>query len=423
MKVIWILNSPIGEISNVLKLSHAQSGTWINGAMNALLEVEPEIQLEILTSAKIPEIRREIVGQVEYCCLNAGGCTRGKSMSKKAIRIWVKEIRRAKPDIIHIWGTEYSIGYDLAKQIKDIPIVYRIQGAINSISKYPNGSLSLSQMKKRLGWFDRLKTNKYKKDSAMMEKQAKLEHQMVEVSQGIISGNEWALMQYKIKMPNLPIYYDKLPIRKEFYEASWDMGKMKRHSLFCVAGRTAYKGLHNVIEAVHLLKPYFPDISLKIPGSIASRKPTWLFEPTYITYLKKLIADYGLEDSVEFLGTLNGEEMAKYMCQSHVFVMPSIIENESATLREAMLLGMPSVSTFVGDIYETVVHHETGLLYRCNEFEQLAFHIKTLFEDDELANRLGQNAKVFMNEQYRDAHYGKVLQKVYGDVCPESAKK
>ena len=80
---------------------------------------------------------------------------------------------------------------------------------------------------------------------------------------------------------------------------------------------------------------------------------------------------------------------------------------------------MPSVSTFVGDIYETVVHNETGLLYRCNEFEQLAFHIKTLFEDDELANRLGQNAKVFMKEQYKEAHYGKVLQKVYGDICPK----
>ena len=45
--------------------------------------------------------------------------------------------------------------------------------------------------------------------------------------------------------------------------------------------------------------------------------------------------------------------------------------------------------------------------------------IKRLFEDDVLANRLGQNGKVFMQEQYREADYGKVLQKVYGDVCPK----
>lgn len=416
MKILWILHAPLGEISNILNLSQAQSGTWINGAMNALLEVDQDIQLKILTSANIPETRRKTVGQVEYCCLHAGTCTRGKSMLKKAVRIFVDEIRRIKPDLIHVWGTEYSLGYDLSKEIRDIPIVYRIQGAINAISKYPNGHLSVRKMKKELSFFDGLKAKKYEKDARFMEKHADMELKMIAKSAAIFSDNEWALMQYHMRMPQIPVYYDCLPIRKEFFEKRWEPDQTTAHSLFCLAGRTAYKGLHQVIEALALLKQEFPDILLRIPGSVASRKPRWLFEPTYITYLKKLIQKYGLENNVEFLGKLSSEEMADYMCKSQVFVMPSVIENESATLREAMALGMPIVSSFAGDIYETVVHRETGMLYRYEEYELLAYHIKTLFLDPDLAVQLGQNASEFIRNRYADFHYGKNLCEIYQKV-------
>ncbi len=416
MKVIWILNSPIGRISEVLQLSRAQSGTWIDAAMESLLEADQSVELAILTTAKIKETRRKNENGVEYVCLNLGRCPRGKSTPKSKLRLWTSEIERINPNLIHIWGTEYSIGYDLAKEIKHIPIVYRIQGAINSISKYPNGHLSVRSMKKELSFFDGLKAKKYEKDSRFMEKQAELELRMIGASSGIFSDNEWALMQYQMKLPEVPVYFDKLPIRKVFLENCWKLEDAEPHSLFCLAGRTAYKGLHQVIEAVALLKKDFPDILLRIPGSIASRKPTWLFEPTYITYLKKLIQKYDLEKNVVFLGALTSEEMAEYMCKSHVFVMPSVIENESATLREAMAVGMPVVSSFAGDIYETVVHRETGMLYRYEEYELLAYFVKTLFSDADLATGLGQRASAFIRKKYEDYDYGKNLCEIYNKV-------
>ncbi len=416
MNILWILNSPIGSISEALQLSRAQSGTWIDGAMESLLEADGDVKLTILTTTKIKETRRKTEGRVEYVCLNLGRCSRGKSTSKEKLDVWVSEIKKINPDLIHIWGTEYSIGYDLAKEIKNIPIVYRIQGAINSISKYPNGHLSVRKMKQELSFFDGLKANKYDKDSRFMEKQAELELRMIEKSAAIFSDNEWALMQYQMKMPKLPVYFDKLPIRSVFFEKSWSLQDAKPHSLFCLAGRTAYKGLHQAIEAVNLLKEEYPDILLQIPGSIASRNPRWLFEPTYITYLKKLIQKYGLENNVKFLGALSSEQMAEYMTKSHVFIMPSVIENESATLREAMTLGMPVVSAFAGDIYETIVHKQNGLLYRYEEYELLAYHIKTLFLDSDFAVSLGQNASRFIRQEYENQNYGKTLVGIYHKV-------
>ncbi len=222
-----------------------------------------------------------------------------------------------------------------------------------------------------------------------------------------------------MKQPKLPVYFDKLPMRKVFFEKSCNLDEAKQHSLFCLAGRTAYKGLHQAIEAIALLKEEFPDILLRIPGSIASRKPAWLFEPTYITYLKKLIEKYGLEQNVEFLGALSSDEMAEYMVKSHVFVMPSVIENESATLREAMTLGMPVVTSFAGDVYETVVHKENGLLYRYEEYELLAYHIRNLFLNSDFAVSIGKNASEFIKREYADQNYGKTLTDIYRKVLKQ----
>ncbi len=419
MKVIWILNSPIGRISEVLQLSRAQSGTWIDEAMHSLLHADDAAKLTVLTTAPIKETRRKTEGRVEYVCLNAGRCPRGKSTKGSKLNIWISEIERINPDLIHIWGTEYSIGYDLGEKIKNIPIVYRIQGAINAISKYPNGNLSVGKMKKELSFFDGLKANKYIKDSIFMEKQAELELRMIANSAAIFSDNEWALMQYRMKIPELPIYYDQLPIRKVFFENIWELDKATPHSLFCLAGRTAYKGLHQAVEAVALLKEEYPDILLRIPGSIASRNPKWLFEPTYITYLKKLIKKYGLEKNVEFLGALSSEQMAEYMLKSQVFIMPSVIENESATLREAMTMGMPVVSAFVGDIYEVVVHGETGLLYRYEEYEHLAYFVKQLFDEPQFAEQMGKRASALIKEQYQNHDYGKMLCDIYQKVLKQ----
>ena len=419
MKILWITYAPLGRLAELFGFGLAQSGTWIDEAMHSLLQTDATAELALLTTAPIKETRRKAEDRVEYVCLNAGRCPRGKSTSKSNLKIWVSEIRRINPDLIHIWGTEYSIGYDLAKEIKDIPIVYRIQGAINSISKYPNGNLPVRMMKKKLSLLERLKSNKYEKDARFMEKQAEMELAMIKDSAAIFADNEWALMQYHMKMPKLSVYFDQLPIRKVFFENHWELNKATPHSLFCLAGRTAYKGLHQAIEAVALLKEEFPDILLRIPGSVASRNPKWLFEPTYITYLRKLIEKYGLEKNVEFLGALTSEQMAEYMLKSQVFIMPSVIENESTTLREAMAMGMPAVAAFAGDIYEVVAHKETGLLYRYEEYEHLAYFIKTLFNDTKFAVEMGQRASKLLKEKYANHDYGKILCDIYAKVLKQ----
>ena len=135
MKVIWILNSPIGEISNVLNLSHSQSGTWIDAAMESLLEQKNKVELTVLTTASIPNVMEKVQNGVTYLCIPAGKMLQGTRIPKTRMLLWEQTISKIQPDVIHIWGTEFSLGYDLRKLFPKIPFLYTMQGVMSYISK------------------------------------------------------------------------------------------------------------------------------------------------------------------------------------------------------------------------------------------------------------------------------------------------
>jgi glycosyltransferase involved in cell wall biosynthesis len=101
-------------------------------------------------------------------------------------------------------------------------------------------------------------------------------------------------------------------------------------------------------------------------------------------------------NNINYLGLLNSEEMAEYMSKSNVFVMPSSIENHSSTLIEAMIVGVPCISSYVGGISEFMTHNMNGLIYRFEEFEILASHICKVFEDQSFACKFALNGKMQM---------------------------
>ena len=146
-----------------------------------------------------------------------------------------------------------------------------------------------------------------------------------------------------------------------------------------------------LLRAVALLKIEFPEIKLYVPGTpvVSDGSIKWLLRKRgYTKYIETLIRQLGIGENIVWLGGLSQEELAEEYAKRHVFVMPSAIENHSSSLKEAMAVGMPCVSSYVGGIPEYVRHGENGLLYRFEEYEVLADHIKRIFTDDEFATNL-----------------------------------
>ena len=134
----------------------------------------------------------------------------------------------------------------------------------------------------------------------------------------------------------------------------------------------------------------------------------------YMKYLESLIYDNGLQDNVVYTGSLTSEQMVDYLVKSHIYVMPSIMENHSSSLIEAMVAGAPCVSSLVGGTASLVQHKRNGILYNSLDYKSLAGNIIRLFEDDELAMTVGHNALDMREDRKQD--FGAEMNAIYYEM-------
>lgn len=406
MKILWVIQAPIGKAGRILENSVSQSGNWIDAAARALIDdnKEDNIDLAIATTASTNQKVKE--SGITYYGVNGDYRVMGKLPPKKKANCWRNVITDFKPDIIVMWGTEYSIGWSILNAAGNIPVLFYIQGVIGAISQYKYGLLSKREVSK-LCPFEIWKFYFSDKNQKQMEKQAKIEIEMLKRSSGIIVDNDWCESYYKAFIPNIKVYRHALPIGENFVVDSYNINN-ESHDIFTIAGTGPHKGLHNLLKALSIVIKQYPDTNLYIPGAMSYRKPLFIFQPVYVSYLKKLILELKLEHNVFFCGQLSAKEMAEQIQNCAVYVMPSCIENHSSSLREAMIVGAPCVSSFVGSVGEFVENGKNGMLYRYEEPYELAHCILTIFNDRDYASKLGKSA-TFLQQKYNMRQSGRIL--------------
>ena len=167
---------------------------------------------------------------------------------------------------------------------------------------------------------------------------------------------------------NPGLVYHKMneTMRPCFYEGKWDRGACVGHEIFISQGDYPLKGLHYLLQAMGEIRREFPDAHIRVAGISVTAYGTLkekLKISGYGKYLRECIAQYGLEDCVEILGKLEGEEMKAAYLRCHVFVCPSALENSPNALGEAMLLGVPCVASRVGGIPDMAEDGKSALLF------------------------------------------------------------
>ena len=148
--------------------------------------------------------------------------------------------------------------------------------------------------------------------------------------------------------------------------------------------------MHNLIEAVALLKPKYPNIKLLVPGMGSDGK--LVVNSAYSKYIAKLIAKYDLKSNIKFLGRQTGAQMCENMLKSRITVIPSAIEGTSLILRESMFLGCPVIASFRGGMTDFISDKQDGFLYDYQEVPYLVNRIEMLFEDTNLCKSFSKAA-------------------------------
>jgi colanic acid/amylovoran biosynthesis glycosyltransferase len=133
------------------------------------------------------------------------------------------------------------------------------------------------------------------------------------------------------------------------------------------------------------------------------------------TKLRSLLKDMGLENEVELVGPIpNDQLVARYLKPQNILVAPSVYAKDGerdgipTVLLEAMVSGVPVISTTVSGVPELVVHGENGLLVPERDERGLADAIEELLQNPGLRERLRAKGREVVLEDFdirNTAHY------------------
>ena len=104
-----------------------------------------------------------------------------------------------------------------------------------------------------------------------------------------------------------------------------------------------------------------------------------------------LVKKLGISDSVIFLG--NSHEIAKILCYTDVFLLPSKSESFGLSALEAMAAETAIISTNTGGLPEVNVHGVSGYLSNLGDVEDMSKNAVSILKDDAILLRFKANAK------------------------------
>lgn len=154
------------------------------------------------------------------------------------------------------------------------------------------------------------------------------------------------------------------------------------HVLLTQARLVPWKGLAAIIDALPIVQKQFADTKFLIMGDGPEQNN-----------LKAQTAKMNLNHSVIFLGKVTDKKNKKsYYQTSRIFILNTFYEGMSNTLPEAMLEGLPVITTRAGGNPE-FVDNNNGRLVEYNNTQQIATAVVELLSSPELAKRLGENGR------------------------------
>ena len=419
MKILWIVNTIFPYPAKKLNINNTNLGGWLNGLANEIVK-EKKIKLAIASIYSGSEIKKYDDDNIIYYLIPGAPALKYNKNINQYCRTILDEF---KPDILHIHGTEFAHGLSFINVCDEkIKKVVSIQGMTSCYSKVYLAKVPYKEIIKNITFRDIIKRDNIFQQKKKFAKRGIYEKKIINKCDFIIGRTDWDYYN-SIAINNSAKYFN-LPetVRECFYKNNWNIKNIERNSIYLSQGGYPIKGLHILLKAMEILKSKYQNIKLYISGSNIIKSDSAIEKiklSGYGKYIKSLIKRYKLQDNVIFTGILNEKQIIERLLKTHVVVVPSVIENESNSLTEAHLLGMPTVATFTGGMTDRIIHKKTGFFYPFSEPAMCAGYISKIFEDDELETKLGQSAREEALERNNQENNRKKIFEIYNNILGE----
>jgi len=387
MKILFIAQR-IGPATKQFTGQDVKDESWIATFLSELGARFPDIEI-VHCFPMEGEWGRDIrIGGIRYYPVRKIGGRVGRWLRRVFSRIENKSllqsfesvIEEVKPDVIHIFGSEREFGL-LQERIK-IPVILQIQGLLGEIIPVYSGGVGVSKLFIAAGIRDFLRGGMYF-DYKSMKKAAKREIRIFRNVEHVIGTSKFDEDEFRRVNKKADYHHLDLILRKEFYD--WNWSRTKSLNLVTISNEYSYKGFDLILKTVEELICR----GIQFKWVVIGISPSGSFFKLY----KKLFRDSKLWEHVSLPGALSVSEILKHFNEGFLYVNPSYIETGPLSLCEAMMVGMPVITSDAGGAKYLVNNGVDGLIFKTGDHNALAARVSELFNDRELATKLGRNAK------------------------------
>lgn len=183
---------------------------------------------------------------------------------------------------------------------------------------------------------------------------------------------------------------DKIFVNPTFIDSSDIRPNLKHENyVLCLGRLSEEKGFIYAIEAMKYLK----DTPLKmiITGNLCKKDQNYI----------KIIKDNDIEGRIQFVGFIRGEKLTQLISNAMCIISPSIwYENMPNIILESFAYGKPVLASDLGSYKDVIDHKVNGLLFEVKNTNEIAEHIRCLYEEPNILNQLSKNARNKVENEY-----------------------
>ena len=416
MKVLWFSNSPAAAYEQTIK----GTGGWM-ATLDKAMQVKVELHVAYFYPYKQSPFKS---GATTYHPIYTGnilmsalkrrvGLDTGRSFLNDCLQV----IEQVKPDIIHIHGSENTF-IEVAKYT-DTPLALSIQGNLSVCAhkflcgfhgEFLNAKRGELTLKSLL-----LGRRSYKDGKKDLERGALREQKYMPYVRHIIGRTDWDYRISRILAPESHYYVGNEILRDLFYERVWNncynSGKLILHT---TNGDNYYKGFETLCHCLHLLNGLGIDVEWRVAGVSPESKINQITK----RYLKGCYPEKGLV----LMGSLGQDQLVDSLLSSHLYVMPSHIENSPNNLCEAMMLGLPCIATHAGGTASILRNGEEGLIIQDGDPWVMAGAIMELVSQPKQMVQFGQKARATAMKRHDRSKIVEQLIDTYHLIIREETK-
>lgn len=280
-----------------------------------------------------------------------------------AWKLIASTINEIKPDIVHIMGAEnppYSLSALLIPE--NIPVLVQMQTILND----PNAVIPYSDSQKKC--------------------------ELAVINRANYIGTEIkqfaSVIRSNIKKDAL-IVSTRLMVGEKV-----DVSRCDKSYDFVYFANRITKSIDLAIEAFAIAHKTHPDITLLVIGGATDSE---------LSVLNERIDELNCKSSVIIEGELpTHNDVMEHIRKARYALLPLKIDYVSGTIRESMSNGLPVITTITSGTPSLNIKRQSVLLSSIGDHEALANNMCAIVENNDLAERLRNNAFITVDEMYGD---------------------